>query len=198
MKTNINDIINARPETFVEKRNLTKSEFKIVNDYICQNKIFDIGYDLYYKPRYNKHLKQFVPPNSNQIITAIANQNDECIVLTGNSLLNALGLSTQVPTVIEIATSGKTRRLLLKNTYQIQFTHDDICKQYRYLSENNKMIIEAINILSKENVNISDDIIQTLSKSTSFVETQLLIKNSFLFNEKLIAYVCLIDENLKP
>lgn len=69
MKTNIDDIINAEPETFVEKRNLTKSELKIINEYVCQNKIFDISYDLYYKPRYNTHLKQFVPPNSNQIIT---------------------------------------------------------------------------------------------------------------------------------
>lgn len=38
--------------------------------------------------------------------------------------------------------------------------------------------------IEKRNIKISEDVIQTLSKSTSFVETPILIKNSFLFNKK--------------
>lgn len=68
---------------------------------------------IYDYPKYSKLLEQELGPDIEQVANALARKYGWTIQATGNTALNLIGLSTQIPTGFTYQTDGKTK------TYQI-------------------------------------------------------------------------------
>lgn len=78
---------------------------------------------IYVKPKVNKLLNKEVAVSVEEISIAIAKRDGAKILPSRNMALNALGLSTQVPTKVVVLTSGSGRKLRVgKNEIQYKKT----------------------------------------------------------------------------
>ena len=71
---------------------------------------------VYYKPNYNELLQEYVAPDTDKIAQAIARNYGWTIVPSGDTALNMLGLSTQVPAVYVYASDGAYKEYKVNNT----------------------------------------------------------------------------------
>ncbi len=130
---------------------------------------------VYYKPEYNDFLKEYVAPSPSLVAGAIARNFGWSVVPCGDTALNILGLSTQVPAVWSYVSDGTYKEYSFDNT-TIKFkrtTNKEISK----LSYKTALIIQALKALGKEN--ITYEIIEKLrnsltneEKSTALIEAK--------------------------
>lgn len=120
-----------------------------------------ILFGVYYKPEYNELLGETVAPSPNKIAHALARNFGWTIVPCGDTALNLLGLSTQVPSQWVYVSDGAYKEYSFDNTV-IKFkrtTNKEISK----LSYKTALTIQALKALGKENV--SEQIICRLKKA---------------------------------
>lgn len=136
-----------------------------------EGKIRRILPGVYDKPRFSEILQEEVGPDINGVAEAIARKNNWKIAPDGNTALNLLGLSTQVPANWSYITSGPS------NNYQIGkitiiFSHraDKILSGMSYKTI---LVIQSLNALGKEN--ITDDVISQLVKKLSSDDKKRLL-----------------------
>ena len=113
---------------------------------------------IYDKPIYNEFLREYVAPSPSLVAEAIARNFGWSIVPCGDTALNILGLSTQVPAVWSYVSDGTYKEYSFDNT-TIKFkktTNKEISK----LSYKTALIIQALKALGKENITF--DIIEKL------------------------------------
>lgn len=113
---------------------------------------------IYDKPIYNEFLREYVAPSPSLVAEAIARNFGWSIVPCGDTALNILGLSTQVPAVWSYVSDGTYKEYSFDNT-TIKFkrtTNKEISK----LSYKTALTIQALKALRKGN--ITDDIIEKL------------------------------------
>ena len=106
---------------------------------------------VYYKPNYNELLKEYVAPDTDKVAQAIARNYGWTIVPSGDTALNMLGLSTQVPAVYVYASDGAYKEYEVNNT-TIQFkrtTNRDLAK----LTYKTALVVQALKALGKEHIN---------------------------------------------
>ena len=109
---------------------------------------------VYYKPRYNEFLKEYIAPDTDKVAQAIARNYGWTIVPSGDTALNMLGLSTQVPAVYVYASDGAYKEYEVNNT-RIQFkrtTNRDLAK----LSYKTALVVQALKALGKEHIDAAD------------------------------------------
>ena len=106
---------------------------------------------VYYKQRYSEILGKNTGPYLEQVAKAIARNNGWTIVVNGDSALNGLGISTQVPVVWEFASDGPTKTYYYKDI-PIYFKHVSK-KDITGLSFMTAYVIQALKALGKKNVN---------------------------------------------
>ena len=105
---------------------------------------------VYYKAEYNNFLKEFVVPNPDKVAHAIARNFGWTIVPCGDTALNILGLSTQVPVVWSYVSDGAYKEYTYDNT-TIKFkrtTNKEISK----LSYKTALIVQALKAFGKNNI----------------------------------------------
>ena len=132
---------------------------------------------LYSKPEYSDFLQEFVAIPIDNIATKLAQKFSWHIAPSGNTALNKLKLSTQVPAHYVYLSDGPYRDYNLDGTI-LEFKHTNN-KMISSLSQNSNLIVQAIKALGKENYNpqvrasirdyFSNDEIQTVLHETQYI-----------------------------
>lgn len=115
---------------------------------------------VYYKPEYNALLGEAVAPSPDAVAHALARNYGWTIVPCGDTALNLLGLSTQVPSQWVYVSDGAYKEYSFDNTV-IQFKHTTN-KEISKVSYKTALTIQALKTLGKENV--TDAVIARLKK----------------------------------
>lgn len=105
---------------------------------------------MYYKPNYNELLQEHVAPDTDKVAQAIARNYGWTIVPSGDTALNMLGLSSQVPAVYAYASDGAYKEYKVNNT-TIQFkrtTNRDLAN----LTYKTALVVQALKALGKEHI----------------------------------------------
>ena len=105
---------------------------------------------IYFKARYIEVIDEYTTPSIDEVAKAIARKYNWTIAPSGNTALNVLGLSTQVPATWSYISDGRYANFTIGNTI-IEFkrrTNGDISK----MSTMTAMIIQAIKAIGKDNV----------------------------------------------
>ena len=121
-----------------------------LNRLVENNEITRIMKGIYFKPRYIEILDEYTTPSIDEVANAIARKYNWTIAPSGNTALNVLGLSTQVPATWSYISDGRYVKFTIGNTV-IEFkrrTNGDISK----MSTMTAMIIQAIKAIGKDNV----------------------------------------------
>ena len=129
---------------------------------------------VYDKPAYNRFLGEFVAPIPDKVAHAIARNFGWTIVPCGDTALNLLGLSTQVPAVWVYVSDGTYKEYLYDNT-TIQFkrtTNKEVSK----LSYKTALVIQALKALGKDN--IDEMVISRLQKKLTAEEKKAMVSEA--------------------
>ena len=105
---------------------------------------------VYYKAEFNDFLQEYIAPNPDKVAHALARNFGWTIVPCGDTALNILGLSTQVPAAWSYVSDG---------TYK-EYTYDNITikfkrttnKEISKLSYKTALVIQALKALGKDNI----------------------------------------------
>ncbi len=148
---------------------------------------------IYDKPVYNDFLKEYIAPSPSLVAEALARNFGWTIVPCGDTALNILGLSTQVPATWSYVSDGTYKEYTYDNT-TIKFkrtTNKEISK----LSYKTALVVQALKALGKDN--IDDTIINKLKndltdeeKTTALLEAKAA--TSWIY--EYIKQICKGDE----
>ncbi|MBR6647690.1 MAG: hypothetical protein IKL09_09285 [Clostridia bacterium] len=148
---------------------------------------------IYDKPVYNDFLKEYIAPSPSLVAEALARNFGWTIVPCGDTTLNILGLSTQVPAAWSYVSDGTYKEYTYDNT-TIKFkrtTNKEISK----LSYKTALVVQALKALGKDN--IDDTIINKLKndltdeeKATALLEAKAA--TSWIY--EFIKQICKGDE----
>ena len=122
-----------------------------------------ILFGVYEYPEYNEFLGEYVESSPYMVAHALARKFGWTIVPCGDTALNMLGLSTQVPAVWLYVSDGTYKEYTYGNTV-IRFkrtTNKEISK----ISYKTALVIQALKALGKEN--ITDEIINQIASVTT-------------------------------
>ena len=143
---------------------------------------------VYDKPEYNEFLGEYVAPSPNKVAHALARNFGWTIVPCGDTALNILGLSTQVPATWVYVSDGTYKEYTYDNT-TIQFkktTNKEVSK----LSYKTALTVQALKALGKDNI---DDItIGRLSKLLTKEEKKLMLDEAKAAMSWIYEYIKLI------
>ncbi len=134
---------------------------------LCQNgDIRRVIRGVYEKPKYSALLEECVATDPNQIAIALARNYRWSISPCGNTALNLLGISTQVPSLWSYVSDGPYKTYELDSTL-LEFKH----RANREITGNSYMtnlVIHALKTIGKSNV--TPKIIEILSEKLSIEE----------------------------
>lgn len=122
-----------------------------------------ILFGVYEYPEYNEFLGEYVESSPDMVAHALARKFGWTIVPCGDTALNMLGLSTQVPAVWLYVSDGTYKEYTYGNTV-IRFkrtTNKEISK----ISYKTALVIQTLKALGKEN--IADEIINQIASVTT-------------------------------
>ena len=157
--------------------------------------LINITRGIFAKPRYSTLLKKNVPPHSDDIAKAIARNYGWTIVPCGDTALNMLGLSTQVPAVWLYVSDGPYKKYNLDGI-SLQFKHTDNKNEIIDVSYNAALIIQALKALGKDN--IKEDHIHHLAKKLTSEEKQTILTECQRITAwvyEIIKRICTEDTN---
>ena len=108
---------------------------------------------VYDKPEYNAFLNEYVAPDPDKVAHALARNFGWTVVPSGDTALNLLGLSTQVPAAWVYVSDGTYKEYSYNHT-TIQFKRTTN-KEVSGLSYKTALTVQALKALGKENVDIA-------------------------------------------
>ncbi len=152
-----------------------------------------ILFGVYYKPEFSKLLGEAVAPSPNKVAHALARNFGWTIVPCGDTALNLLGLSTQVPSQWVYVSDGAYKEYTFDNT-TIKFkrtTNKEISK----VSYKTALTIQALKALGKEN--ITEQVISRLKKILTGEEKEKMLaesKSATSWVLELIKIICKDEE----
>ncbi len=129
---------------------------------------------VYDKPKFSPFLQEFAAPNPDQIAHAIARNYNWTISANGNTALNLLGLSAQVPADWAYISSGPYKKYRFGNI-TLTFSHRSD-SQLIGMSENTILIIQALKAVGQDNV--TQDDLNRIRKRFSSEECQTILSES--------------------
>lgn len=115
-----------------------------------RNLINRIYHGLYTKPEYSKLTSELIPFDTDKVASAIARKYGWKIIPYGETALNILGLSGQVPVTYEYLSDGPYRAYEIGG-YKISFMHR-ANKDLNDIPYKTALIISAIRALGQNNV----------------------------------------------
>jgi len=140
---------------------------------------------VYDKPEYNEFLKEYVAPIPDNVAHALARNYGWTIVPCGDTALNLLGLSTQVPATWVYVSDGTYKEYAYDNT-TIQFkktTNKEVSK----LSYKTALTIQALKALGKEK--IDDAVLDSLHKLLTADEKQTMMSEAKTATSWIYEYI---------
>ncbi|MBO5968422.1 MAG: hypothetical protein J6S14_07985 [Clostridia bacterium] len=143
---------------------------------------------VYDKPEYNDFLGEYVAPAPDKVANALARNFGWTIVPCGDTALNLLGLSTQVPAEWVYVSDGTYKKYTYDNT-TIEFkrtTNKEVSK----LSYKTALTVQALKALGKEK--IDDIVINRLTKLLTADEKKTMIEEAKAATSWIYEYIKLI------
>mgnify|MGYP003290848766 FL=1 len=143
---------------------------------------------VYYKPEYNDFLGEYVAPEPDAVAHALARNFGWTIVPCGDTALNLLGLSTQIPTAWVYVSDGTYKEYTYEQT-TIKFkrtTNKEISK----LSYKTALVVQALKALGKDNVD--DTVLTKLKNNLTDSEKQALLTEAKTATSWIYEYIKLI------
>lgn len=119
-----------------------------------ENQITRLIEGLYIKPKYSKILKEYSYPDASEIAEKLANKFSWTISPAGDTALNYMGLSTQIPNEYIYISDGPYREYLYRDK-KIIFKHTTNRNITSY-SKELSILIQAIKSLGKDNIGKED------------------------------------------
>lgn len=113
---------------------------------------------IYERPRWNELLALPAAPDLYSIASALARKFSWRIHPSGNTALNFLGLSTQIPVQLVFLSDGPSRKYIIGER-GIEFRHTSLHELIFRLPES-AMVVQALKALGKEH--IDEEVMQTL------------------------------------
>lgn len=132
--------------SITDKKNVNMSLLRLEDEGL----ILRIIRGVYYKAEYNDFLQEYVVPNPDKVAHAIARNFGWTITPCGDTALNILGLSTQVPAIWSYVSDGTYKEYSYDNT-TIKFKRT-ANKEISKLSYRTALIIQALKALGKDNI----------------------------------------------
>lgn len=102
---------------------------------------------IYYYPEYSQLLEKYILPDINKVVDLISKKNNWKIFPEGNTALNYLGLSTQIPAKYIYISTGPSRKYNIENL-TLEFKHR-IQKESGISDENTNLVVQAIKAIGK-------------------------------------------------
>ena len=130
---------------------------------------------VYMKPRYSTLLNRSVPPREDAVAKAIARNYGWTIVPCGDTALNMLGLSTQIPAVWLYVSDGPYK-IYETDGIRFQFKHTDRKNELIGVSETTALIIQGLRALGKDNIDLQT--VSYLSGRLNAKEKQQILQES--------------------
>ena len=146
---------------------------------------------VYYKPEYNALLGEAVAPSPDAVAHAIARNFGWTVVPCGDTALNLLGLSTQVPSQWVYVSDGAYKEYSFDNTV-ISFKKT-ANKEISNVSYKTALVIQALKAYGKEN--ITNEILNRLQKALSNEEKQQMFIESKSVTAWIYEYIRAICKN---
>ena len=140
---------------------------------------------VYDKPEYNDFLEEYVAPSPDKVANALARNFGWSIVPCGDTALNLLGLSTQVPAAWVYVSDGTYKEYTYDNT-TIQFkrtTNKEVSK----LSYKTALTVQALKALGKDK--IDDTVISRLSKLLTAEEKKTMFEEAKAATSWIYEYI---------
>ncbi len=127
---------------------ITKLLASFVNDKI----LVRISNGIYMKPIISKF--GIVYPSNYEIVSAIAKRDKAKILATGNTALNQLGYSTQVPMNSEYITNGSARVIEVEGrTIKLKRSAP---KNFEYKGDLMPILVQALKAIGQKQINVND------------------------------------------
>ena len=140
---------------------------------------------VYDKPEYNEFLKEYIAPIPDNVAHALARNFGWTIVPCGDTALNLLGLSTQVPATWVYVSDGTYKEYAFDNTI-IQFkrtTNKEVSK----LSYKTAITIQALKALGKDK--IDESVINNLRKLLTAEEKTIMLHEAKTATSWIYEYI---------
>ena len=144
---------------------------------------------VYDKPEYNEFLKEYVAPIPDNVSHALARNYGWTIVPCGDTALNLLGLSTQVPAMWIYVSDGTYKEYTYdKTTIQFKRTTN---KEVSKLSYKTALTMQVLKAFGKDKIN--DTVLARLRKLLTADEKQTMLleaKTATSWIYKYIRQIC--------
>lgn len=143
---------------------------------------------VYDKPLYNDFLDEYLVPSPDLVANALARNYGWSIVPCGDTALNLLGLSTQVPAAWTYVSDGPYKEYSFENT-TLKFkriTNKEISK----LSYKSALVVQALKALGKGNV--TDSVLLKLKNDLTADEKNKLLNETKSVTSWIYEYIKII------
>lgn len=144
---------------------------------------------VYDKPTYSTILKEFSAPSPHKVALALARKYNWQISLSGDTALNMLGLSTQIPATWEYVSTGPYKKYVIGDSI-LKFQHR-ADTQMASKSSKTVMLIQALKALGVESC--SEEVIIKIQRVLSPKEKKQLSQEAAtapLWMHKVIKKIC--------
>ena len=138
------------------------------------HKIQKIMRGVYYNPRYSQLIQEYEKPVVDEVAKALARNFKWTIAPSGNTALNQLGLSTQVPAKWIYFSDGPYKTYKI-GSQELEFKHRTN-KEISGMSEKTILIIQALKELGE--AQITEEIIHKLKKKLTNGEIEVLLQET--------------------
>ncbi|MBJ2355754.1 DUF6088 family protein [Sphaerochaeta sp. S2] len=147
---------------------------KALSELAKKGTIRRVSQGIYHYPRYSEFLQEYLSPDMEQVAYAYARKFNWRIHPSGNTALNYLGLSTQVPSRHLYISDGPNRVYVIENQ-SLEFKHMAI-KETGLKFRESRLLVQALRALGKEH--ITPEIIHTLSETMKKVSADKIVQDT--------------------
>lgn len=122
-----------------------------LSDLTKSNKIRRVARGIYDYPKYSELLQKELSPDIEQVVLAYARKFNWRIEVSGDTALNILGLSTQIPGSYIYHSDGPNKSYKLNNGTTIEFKKSAL-KNIGFKYKESSLLVQALKTLGKENI----------------------------------------------
>lgn len=143
---------------------------------------------IYYKAEYNDFLDEYVAPQADAVAHALSRNYGWTIVPCGDTALNLLGLSTQLPAAWVYVSDGPYKEYTYNQT-TIKFkrtTNKEISK----LSYKTALVVQALKALGNDSIN--DSVITKLKNTLTEEEKKTMLMEAKAVTSWIFEYIKII------
>ena len=151
----VSKIKDMEPGTVFVSDEVDVSDKSVLRVYLSrlvdEGRIIRLGAGVFCKPRQSDYLKTIVPPDIDEIASAIAHAERARIFPVGEYSLYKLGLSAQVPAIAVYGTDGSARVIRLLDGRTIRFK-SVAARNFAYRSAVMQTVVSAMRELGETNI----------------------------------------------